>query len=206
MNLYLRNLFLPAPLVLLSAFAFSQKKDYIVTPQKDTIYGVLRNGIGIGTLRPRLVADSAEYPIKADEIEAYFDSERKELFRSRRLKPKGKPVFIHCLAMGRINLYGYLATTYEPGPGFTPGSGAPMGSPGLPYNQSSVLYAERNAGELVKIKTEGVLPLSQKKRDVFLRLIADNPEVVAIYNENKKMTDADVLYYIHEYNKRAAGK
>src|SRR5882757_2366266 len=205
MSFSLRNLFLPAPLVLLSALAFSQKKDYLVTPRKDTIYGVLRNGIGIGNPRLRLVADSVEYPVKAGETEAYFDAERKELFRSRRLKANGKPVFLHCLAMGRINLYGYLGAAYDPGPGFTPGSGAPMGSPGLPYNQSTVLYAERTEGQLVKIRTEGVLPLSQKKRDVFLRLIADNPEVVAIYNENKKMADADVLYYIHEYNKRAAG-
>jgi len=204
MDQYRKKIALLAGSLVLMLCAWSQKKDYVVTQQKDTIYGVMHTGIGLTPMR--LLTDTGStVHVNANDIISYYLAEKRALYRSRRLKANGKPQFIQCLEIGRITLYGFASRINAPGPYVTSPSGANVPSPG--YSEpSTVLYAERTEGTLVNIKTEDVWPVSKKNRALFLQLIADEPEVVAIYNENKRMTDADVRYYIHEYNKRAAAR
>jgi hypothetical protein len=176
--------------LLFSVSLCAQRRDYIVNLQKDTLYGTLRFSFG----QPfELIADTDIYSVSEKLIDAYFVAEKRMLYKSRKLPGKRNYSFLCCIESGRINLY---RSTIYIGQAYSPDLRAPTAS-----QENTTLYAEKIEGTLVEIKNTSMWKSGKKQKEAFLELIADNPNIVELYNQNKEFSVADLQYYIHEYNK-----
>ena len=155
----------------------AQRRDYIVNLQKDTLYGTLRFSLGMPY---EIICDTQIYTVNQNLVDAYLVAETRELFKSRKLPGKKKNIFLLCIENGRINLYCTLHDSYR--------------------MENAILYAEKMEGVLIEIKNKSIWKSGDKQKEAFLELIGDNPNVVALYNQNKDFAAVDVQYYIHEYN------
>ncbi len=180
---------------LFSVNVFSQRTDYIVTFKKDTVYGVLKYTFGYPT---SLMSDSGRYSVDVNNVDAYYESDKNHLYKNKALPEKTRHIFFRCLEIGRISLYANittLVTTSAQNPGMITGN-----------TKSIQLFAEKEEGKLVEVKSSGMLSGNKKHRKDFLDLISDNKALVDIYNQNKDFELPYIQYYIHEYNKQAVNQ
>jgi hypothetical protein len=154
----------------------AQQKEYVVNLNNDTLYGdVIFKGMGNVTLGQNMQTTS------------YSPKELKS-FRSGNgyyysiLRPGNKrPDFLHCIEYGKIRLYEYTTTSYAS------------------YYSTSIVklyYATKDSLPLFEMSAG-----KKKVKEAFRKLIEDNHDLVAQFDQQKSFRIEDVQYYIHEYNK-----
>ncbi|TKC06962.1 hypothetical protein [Pedobacter frigoris] len=116
-------------------------------------------------------------------------------FRSIALNTNNRP-FLHVLEDGKIKLYEYLVNG-QTGPTFN-GTGGFM-SPGYSYSKQR-WYAQKNGGDLVEVKSNGIWGSRKDRKNAFSDLISDNEHVLQRYKNEDKFTFDFVRSLVVEYN------
>ncbi|WP_336830700.1 hypothetical protein [Sphingobacterium multivorum] len=210
-----------------SAQEAAKKLDYVVLMNADTLYGK------ISSIKDHQLKFENQQKEKLtftpDQVfRAYWESKRKVYAPSyveNGLEPvqgtspqvfqigryyKEEPTFAEVLVDGEIMVY-YVSNLNLGGGGgmmFGTGGGGTMLSIGV--SQSKYAYAlKKSTGEVIEINsnTNGLFSNSKKKRTIALgRLINDEPELFAEF-ENEKKYDYDLfIKYVMRYNELQLSK
>jgi len=168
-------------LLFLCVQLFAQK-DYIVTNDNDTIYGKLKKPLFGGL---RLVKGDDEIQVKADSIKLIYRDKTKETACSKSLPGSDRLIFLDRIQDGKIRLYSYTITY----------------NTGTSTYSTTTWYGEKDGIPLDEIKTSGLRGGKQDRKDFFLSLIADDPEITQKYNDGKFKLKT-LLALVEEYNKK----
>ena len=199
MQSYIRCLLVSILLTLIipASAQYFHKGDYIVTTNKDTVFGDVQASTWGGLVKVRSRQTLITY--NEDEVDTWYSGKQNAVFKRRKL-PHRLAAFVQCAEFGKINVYvqgSSLSTAPQyNGTGFTPGSS---------YGTSAFVYLEKEPGILIEILKPRSFGKDKFSDEAFLALVNDIPEIKNIYLETGKHDATDICYYIHEYNIRAGG-
>jgi hypothetical protein len=201
MPLYSRFIFTAIIVLFVSIHSYGQyyhKGDYIITENRDTVFGTVQVGKWGGSVKLRTKDSVITY--KDYEIEAWYSGKENTLYK-RRVLPHRLPQFIQCTEHGKINVYVIAVSTGGYAPGLTPDAPITMN-----YGRSGAnVYLEKEDGILVQVLKVKAYRKNKFEKEIFISMIEDIGGIKDLYLENEKHDAPDICYYIHEYNLRAAG-
>ncbi|MEO5684129.1 MAG: hypothetical protein ABIQ88_15910 [Chitinophagaceae bacterium] len=173
------------------------KGDYIVTTNRDTVHGILQKGFFGGAVKLRKADSVLVY--SSNEIEAYYSGEKNALYKRRKL-PGSLMQFVECAERGKINVF----IQHTSSGSYSPGAGGAAGMYGS-YPGADNIFLEKEEGALVQVVKVRSFKKTKFEKELFLSLVEDIPGIKEMFLENEKHDAADICYYIHEYNLKAAG-
>lgn len=120
------------------------------------------------------------------------------VFRSVAAAEGKKPSFMQVLEDGKIKLYEYFKTSTMYG---APAGGFGNGAIGSTYNSTKKRwYAQKDGGEVVEVKSNGIWGSRKNRKDNFFNMIKDNVHVAERYENADKFSFDFVQSLIEEYN------
>ena len=120
------------------------------------------------------------------------------VFRSVAVDEGKKPSFLQVLEDGKIKLYEYFKSSTMYG---APAGGFGSGAFGTSYSSPKKRwYAQKDEGEVVEVKSNGIWGSRKDRKDNFLNMIKDNVHVADRYEKADKFSFDFVQSLIEEYN------
>jgi hypothetical protein len=163
----------------------SAQQDHVVLKNGDTLRGVVRN---VGSNKMKFETTTTSMTLNNEEIELYYDSEKKETYCLRQIYGPARPVFITRLVDGPVRMFVYTVVQ----------------SASYPRMSTTTWFAETDSIRLGEIKAGGLRGGKDERRDFFRSLIADNPRLVKRFDADKKMKIEFLEELIREYNQEKA--
>ncbi|WP_207429094.1 hypothetical protein [Pedobacter sp. SYSU D00535] len=174
----------------------AQVTDYLVTVKGDTLSGEIKR---ISTTKIKFMTDSGWVKFSSTDIRLYYDRKKDERYLSV-LMPVLDPAFVdprfkQVLEMGKINLVMEEYTT----------SGSVMTAMGITnsWHYKRNLYLQKGDDRAWKFDRKWIGMRdngTEASRKKFEELIADNPELLRKFQEEKKISFEELRAYVIRYN------
>lgn len=166
--------------------------DYLITASGDTVFCKISfSFFNNSKARYKTAEMKSAVAIDPNQIAAYYDAKKKELYTSILLPDEDESQFLQVVEDGPIRIYKFLKNVYS----------------AYSYGGSSIIiwFMSKNNGKLEQIKTNSFLTgmdiSSRKEReDVFGELLKDKPEVYTKYADSKKFSFDRIRSLVHLYN------
>jgi hypothetical protein len=166
--------------------ASAQWKDFIITLTHDTIFGDLKFSFSKPS---KLETEDSSYRVDIRSVEYWCSISKRTLNRRVMLPGKKNYLFLPVLESGAISLYYNTISN------------------GGNRISTTTYYAQKGDSAVVEVWTNGGGLLGggdKARRQAMGALIADNPAVKKIFDNDTQYAPIDVQYYIHEYNMSTA--
>lgn len=182
--------------LLLTVGAKAQKRDYVITANKDSVYCTISRSFFTGNSSYK-VNDGKSVRIKPDEIKEFYSGDKDVKQRSVVKAGKKKHEFMTVLEDGKISLYQEITSN--------PGG---MGANGVVYGgtSSTQWYIAKGNDTVTEVKNNDfslaiIFNKSRKHRKAdFVEFISDNQAVYDKYKAEDKFSFKQVRDLVHIYN------
>lgn len=199
MKKFMKLMLISILMLFVNCFAYQlyAQTDYIINNDNAKI---------MGEVKSHNVSKVKFIPAGEKKVQKFNASQIKEayqaghgVFRSIVTAEGKKPAFLQVLEDGKIKLYEYYEGTMMYS---APMSGA---AGGFAYNNiKKRWYAQKDAEEIVEVKSNGIWGSRKDRKDNFLNMVKDNTHVATRYEKADKFSFDFVRSLISEYNELIA--
>lgn len=174
--------------------------DYIINNDNTKIMGEVKSH-SVDKVKFIPVGEKKVQKFNAQQIKEAYQAGH-GIFRSVITANDKKPSFLQVLEDGKIKLYEYYKGTMMYGaPAYGGGmAGGGMGFGTVYNNTKKRWYAQKDGGEVVEVKSNGIWGSRKDRKDNFLNMIKDNAHVTGRYEKADKFSFDFVQSLIVEYN------
>lgn len=191
----------PVSILILFVMLFAGKTygqtDYIINNDNTKILGEVKSQ-NVDKVKFIPANEKKVQKFNAQQIKEAYKSGH-GIFRSVAVAEGKKPSFLRVLEDGEIKLYEYFkSSTMYSG---VPAGGYGGGGFGATYNSTKKRwYAQKDNGEVVEVKSNGIWGSRKNRKDNFFNMIKDNAHVAERYEQADKFSFDFVQSLIEEYN------
>lgn len=165
------------------------QKDYVVTNQKDTLWGKISN-YNLEKVKYRQTDSSDKQKYTPMEIDAFHLDKKQTDYQAVQLPKEDQKVFLLRLEFGKIRLFEHIESLYFYGGG---------------SGYSRTWYAVKGNEAPVEVKSNNKISGRKARRDAFYSLIEDNKALAEEYYIADIFSFDQIRKFIKLYN-TAAGK
>lgn len=168
------------------------QNDYVVTLNGDTLKGKIKKAF-LGGMKFKENGKSDNIDLNINNFKEYFTVKDSIYNLALGVGKKKEPEFLERLENGKIELFKYMVTSG--GGMMRPGGGMSVGT------TITTWYARKDGGDLLEIKTDGLLSGSRVEREKnFDFLIGSYAELLEDFKKEKSFSFDILRAYIKKYN------
>ncbi|SHG12261.1 hypothetical protein [Pedobacter caeni] len=183
----LKKMLLVFSIVSCSIATVYAQKDYVVTTQKDTLWGKI-NDYNLNKVKYRQTDSSDKVKYSPLEVDAFHLEKKQEDYQAVQPSKWDKKVFLLRIEFGKISLFEYVNS-------FSGYKGA--------SHTIVTWYASKGNGIPIEVKSNNLIGSRKDRKDAFYSLIEDNKTIAERYLAADKFSFDQVREVIKQYNTEA---